>query len=768
MGIFSANSEISWESHLIRSSVRDLNVSVRESGTALRYALEDSTRQIVASNEALQRAYSEKFDAMSESLSEGFGQVSESLDDISNGIRGMDQKLEELSFTFSHGLAMVSQQLEYQTKLLTEVANRLDTIHGLLNSPTRTQARELFQMGCERLRKGLYDKALEALHRSEQLDDTSPVLQYIIGHTYLYAASEDCCVVDPAKAEHHLRQAVRFAKAELAAAPEVNPLLELATYHAAVACWILWCDAVRSGRTADAAKFAKSSAEFARRAFDLRPNHVDTQYQFAKASAIIQDSESVRKTLELLFERNRDFCLLVDLDPDFALVRDQVYGAICSLRKKVELETRADIERLKCLAGEPAADDATANAQLAIVRLISDVHAMLERETYFDALDAHANCKAAQARWSRAHPAGRIDWKTSTTDYRFSQDFVWSAQTTEASTVLRKIGMASTAQTFPASFYGWSPDGSVLLLSVNDPGKAGFRMVGLRVDARESQPQFAWTFDPRSIGFKLGKAVRFVNDESNTKAVVAVVAGPTGKVASFVLLDVAMGHVIAVLELPCTADLKADPIATYDGTYLAVLVKGRDFDYHYICWNVRSKSVVWKVSIFGEPKLNASCLVHYDKGIKIFWHDPEVHARLSSIPRAPRDYSHRSSCVSANGTLHVVLGCALDSEHKSGPLKLWVFDFLHPGANFNCELPCDESAHMNRTHPISIDESQNLLVVGVQRQICVYRIRPGTFLWSLKIEDYPDQVAIFPDETVVAQRSGKGLDVIRPALQFDV
>ena len=125
---------------------------------------------------------------------------------------------------------------------------RLDAIHKTLNSPLLTQARELFQLGQERFRKGLLDKALEAYLKAEEKNEVDFPLQMQIGKLYFYGRDEDDDVIDLLKAEKHLLLAARYADAEKATFPPWNEYCAQAYFHAAVAAYLIGEQEEAAGR----------------------------------------------------------------------------------------------------------------------------------------------------------------------------------------------------------------------------------------------------------------------------------------------------------------------------------------------------------------------------------------------------------------------------------------------------------------------------------------------------------------------------------------
>jgi hypothetical protein len=147
----------------------------------------------------------------------------------------LNNGFEALRAEFERGFTLIVDRMDRQIRQLSQITAKLDAIHKTLKSPLLTQARELFQLGEERRKKGLLDKALEAYLQAEQKNEVDFPLQLQIGKLFLYGRDEDDNVVDVAKAEKHLLLAARYADAEKGTMPQWNEWCGQAYFHAAVA-----------------------------------------------------------------------------------------------------------------------------------------------------------------------------------------------------------------------------------------------------------------------------------------------------------------------------------------------------------------------------------------------------------------------------------------------------------------------------------------------------------------------------------------------------
>ena len=300
------------------SFVRDVTDATAAASEELRWAISDQTSEIVASNEALSREFGRGLDRLNRTFAWGFDSVRSSI--------------EELNATFSYNMGLVVAQLQTENQLHLGVIERLDAIHKTLESPTLTQAREFYRAGCERLARGLLDKALEAFLKSEAKNDTDFLTQLQLGRLYLYGKDEDDDVVDLEKALRHLMLAARFSKAEISFLPEAAASAGEALAHAAITCFLLAGEAQLAGDAPAACLRLEESVRLALQAAALRPRLGLAHYQAASGLALLGKTEESVKCLQGAIETDGKYGLRVIDDPSFAGMREVVLACLKRLR----------------------------------------------------------------------------------------------------------------------------------------------------------------------------------------------------------------------------------------------------------------------------------------------------------------------------------------------------------------------------------------------------------------------------------------------------
>ena len=305
--------------------VTDITGQIKKSGEATRNQISAQTREVVASNERLSQEFGAGFDAVKGTLDFGFNRVE-------NALGNVEASIENLNSDFNYNMGLVLEQLQIQNQLTFGILKRLDAIHKTLENPELTKAREFYNRGCERLSKGLLDKALEALLKSEEINDTDFFTQFYIGKLYLYGVNEDDNVVNTEKAEQYLRSAIRYGKAEISALPEFKRWVGEALLHTSIACYVQANDQRINEKTAKAKEFISEALKLAQQACEIYPSLSESQYHLAKYAALLGDEEVSVKSLEKAINADVNYCLKIEFDRDFDTMRPLVFDLFERLR----------------------------------------------------------------------------------------------------------------------------------------------------------------------------------------------------------------------------------------------------------------------------------------------------------------------------------------------------------------------------------------------------------------------------------------------------
>ena len=336
MAIWHPGSGITYSEYLKTNSLlRDIKGQIKTSGKSFKANISEQTKQLVASNQELARTFGEGFNSINSTLVWGFNCVGYALEDVNVSI-------ESLHADFNYNMGLLLEELNTQSKLLSSLLNKLDAIHKTLESPTLTQAREFYHIGCERLSKRLLDKALEAFIEAEKKNDTDFFTQFRIGNLYLNGRDEDDNLLDYEKAKHHLLLAVRYAKAELKVDPSFAHLAARALLLASIAIYVQLGEKHILGIDAKTNTLLKEARKLVSDAIELHPAFSEALYHSAKYSALLAESQTSIPNLEKAIVIDRNYAVKVDVDHAFDPVRPHVLALLHKLKesKKIESQTK--------------------------------------------------------------------------------------------------------------------------------------------------------------------------------------------------------------------------------------------------------------------------------------------------------------------------------------------------------------------------------------------------------------------------------------------
>jgi len=248
-------------------------------------AISEQTREVVASREALAKKFGDGFDGVRGTLDMGFITLEQAL-------HGATAAIDSLRASLDYNFALMIEQLRLQSQVMQGVFRQMEAMHATLQNPNLTQAREYFRIGCDRLVKGLLDKALESFLRSAEKDDANFMTQLMIGKLYLYGANDECNIVDLDKAKSHLLSAARYARAETRLLPEARRFESEALLHAAISSYAQANDLGISGNKDQAKTLIQESLDLADQARQADPQFAESHYHHAKIAALIGDGET--------------------------------------------------------------------------------------------------------------------------------------------------------------------------------------------------------------------------------------------------------------------------------------------------------------------------------------------------------------------------------------------------------------------------------------------------------------------------------------------
>jgi len=293
---------------------------------------------------------------LSDIFGQGFNSIDESLNwgfkNLEKAAQDQNISIEHLNADFNYSLGLVIEQLETTNYLLNNLLDKLDNIHKTLENPILTQSREYYRLGCERLSRGLLDKALESFIKAEEKNDVDFFTQYHMGKLYLYGIDDDDDVVDFMKAEKHLLDAARYAKSEISIDATFSKLAAEALFHAAIA---IYAQMGEPSMVVDESLFNKlltKAIQILSEAVRLNPQLGEALYHMAKFTAILGDADTSLNYLEKAIRLDSKYAIKIDIDHTFDPIREHTYSLMTKLRDSQESIVLLDIKNVHTLMNE--------------------------------------------------------------------------------------------------------------------------------------------------------------------------------------------------------------------------------------------------------------------------------------------------------------------------------------------------------------------------------------------------------------------------------
>jgi tetratricopeptide (TPR) repeat protein len=322
--------------------VKDVNDNIRQvSEKAVEKLSDNLSLSLVATSEQLAHSFSQSIETMNNSMDYGMSIMTERLS-------GIEYAIEELNSKFDYSLSLVIHQLEIANKLNRRLVDKLDAIHNTLKNPVYTQAREYYRMGCDRLSKGLLDKALDSFLKSREFNDVDFFTEFNIGKLYLYGLDEDDNVIDLDKAEKHLLTAIRFGKAELNQDIGFKKFTSEAFLHLAFCYLAKLGNLIGTSGKVDNNDFINVSNKQLFEAVNLNPGMSIAYYQLSSNYSLLNDVKNSISYLNQAINLDRNYAAKVAIDKNFDGIRKQIDSFISEkteVYKEKVSELQARIEK---------------------------------------------------------------------------------------------------------------------------------------------------------------------------------------------------------------------------------------------------------------------------------------------------------------------------------------------------------------------------------------------------------------------------------------
>ena len=321
-----------------KSFVSDVTSATRNAAKKVSMDISRQTRDIIASNESLQREHLELLNASTDrtvgALNDGFERISYSMDAgfdrLSSGLGEISSGISELNATFHWGFGAVLASLGHMNDTLSELVK-------IAKTPVQTVAFNHFEIARDAFRKRLYRESFEELDKAIFGDHTSAGYKLewrfhqMKGTLQLGFADCDMSLYDLAKAEESFLTAARYGETDY---PHDAGRAFLS------AGWAAYCQ----GKM-------KQALAHTEQAMALHPEIGEVFFQASKVQMALGDVASALPMLAKAIDIDRFYALKAAGDGDFQQHDAQLRSFLDALRKEKYKQcvpkVKAALDRIK-------------------------------------------------------------------------------------------------------------------------------------------------------------------------------------------------------------------------------------------------------------------------------------------------------------------------------------------------------------------------------------------------------------------------------------
>ncbi|MBQ0052493.1 MAG: hypothetical protein KBT11_10605 [Treponema sp.] len=313
---------------LERSGIRNamaIHSGIRRMEYGIRSDIRQSTYAIVASQEMLAKTFQHGFDSVNNTLDFGFERMSSGLNNIAEEMNGLVDSISAMS---------------------DAICNKLDELHGIMNNPRLTAARELFRRAASNYEKGYYQEALEDCLQAVEKEKTDFISWYLLGQIYLYGAGKFSNVIDLQKAEEALENAAKYIDADIGISSEADNLASQIYYHLGYTKLLISNDLLVENKTDESNAKLEEAERKTREAYQISNKNFDAMYDNAKELHYLgKDNESLM-LLEKIFVENKEYALKASCDKDFESLWESIENSVSKIKGNLVAEVNATANKI--------------------------------------------------------------------------------------------------------------------------------------------------------------------------------------------------------------------------------------------------------------------------------------------------------------------------------------------------------------------------------------------------------------------------------------
>lgn len=305
----------------VTGAINSQSVQIKSSIEANRAAIDEQTKQIVASNSQIVTALEKGFEHVAQINREGFGNVTSAIEALHS----------DLNFNFG----ILIQRMEYQNKILSGI---LKTVQA----PFETQVREYYSKACDLANGGILDKAIEYFNKSLSLPtgDIFFPSYYQLGRLYLYGVDGDTNIIDPKIASDLLLTANKYGTGILRTNPSFKSILADCKFFLAQSFYFQLSG---DKNAANEKELVNKAITYAEEAVTLNPQLSQGFYFLAKFNAYTQNQAAMMENLSKAIRLDRNYALHIFQDDIFKPYTHEIAGMISLVKEQIAQTVKPEL-----------------------------------------------------------------------------------------------------------------------------------------------------------------------------------------------------------------------------------------------------------------------------------------------------------------------------------------------------------------------------------------------------------------------------------------
>lgn len=300
----------------ISQKIDNVKHSIERMSTGIQTRLQENTYAIVASATMLQNTFESGFDSINNTLDLGFA--------------GVSNQIGAMSAAMSAGFDKLSKTMDYWG---TEICEKLDAIHDIVNNPLLTASRELYRRACQNTTKKFYEEALEDIKGAIEKNKTDYISWGLMGKLYLFGISDFSNVVDVSKAVEAFTNACKYITPDISDSEDAMKMASEFYFYLAYADYILSNESRIAGETENVTKYLQDSVKFNAKAYALSNNMNEALYNQARSNCLLGNKEDALKLCKMAIENDALYSLKATADEDLKSIQNEIFDYLKAQRE---------------------------------------------------------------------------------------------------------------------------------------------------------------------------------------------------------------------------------------------------------------------------------------------------------------------------------------------------------------------------------------------------------------------------------------------------